>query len=357
MCYIISRIGSFEMNENNREQEKIIINKAKSNSYIGIVELPSMLEDSKKIKINITKKKYKDCIKNFRDVISAEAPNYNLTLFERNIKELCFKEQKLSKLNDGRFDNGGTRQGYLSLPENYIYLNKDDYLHIIFHELFHESSFIYTPDIVFCGFAQCSKTQKIGQALTEGYTSVLTKRYFNYEREGMYFYPVESLLVTMLEEIVGIEKMEELYSKADLYGLKKELVKYNTDQKTIDFIRNCDFISNTIYVCKEENNTKEIQRYLIFAISFLIETFCLKMKNEASNNEISIEEAKKTCVEFADFFDCSFAPLGVNYKFATKAVSEKMIVKIFPESNIIVQNEAQVVSKTKRLIQRFLNKK
>ena len=54
----------------------------------------------------------------------------------------------------------------------------------------------------------------------------------------------------------------------------------------VNRVRNCDFVSNTIYVCKEENNTKEIQRYLMLAISFLIETFCLKMKNYKDMNLI-----------------------------------------------------------------------
>ena len=345
------------MNENNREQEKIIINKAKSNSYIGIVELPSMLEDSKKIKINITKKKYKDCVKKFRDVISKEAPSYNLTLFEKNIKRLFFKEEKQSKLNEGNFNSNDTTYGYLSLPENYIYLTKRNYLLAIFHELFHESSFIITKDRVFFGFAQYAENKIIGQALNEGYTSVLTRRYFNYEYKGMYSYVIESLLVTMLEEIVGVEKMEELYSKADLYGLVKELEKYNTEQKIIDFIRNCDFVSNTIYVCKEENNTKEIQRYLMLAISFLIETFCLKMKNEVLNNETEIREAKETCIKFAEFFDCSFTSLGVDYTFATKAALEKIIVKVFPEDNISIENKKDTISEYKTLIKKFINNK
>ena len=357
MCYIIKRMGKLGMDKNNREQEKIIINKAKSNSYIEIVELPSMLEDSKKTKINITKKKYKDCVKKFRDVISEKAPSYNLTLFEKNIKSLIFKEEKLSKLNEDNFNTNNTTYGYLSLPENYIYITKENYLLAIFHELFHESNFIITKDRVFFGFAQYAKETIIGQAINEGYTSALTRRYFNYENEGIYSYVVESLLVTMLEEIVGREKMEELYSKADLYGLIKELKKYNTEQKIVDFIKNCDFVSNTIYVCKEEKNTKEIQRYLMLAISFLIETFCLKKKKEVLNNETEIGQAKETCIKFAEFFDCSFTSVGVDYEFATKTALEKIIVKIFPENNISIDNEKETVSKHKSLIRKFINNK
>lgn len=345
------------MEKNNIERENLFVNRVKSNNYIEIAQLPSCLGEVRKTKINITKKKYRNYISEFRNTVKTEIPHYDLTLFEKNIKTICFKEEKLEVLDEIEIENGMFTMAGLRLPENYMYLPKKCYSDNIFHELFHESNFIIINNIIYCGFSQHKSNLKVGQAINEGYTNLMKRRYFGSNEIPFYNYELEVLLVTMIEEIVGREKMENLYSRADLYGLVKELTKYNTEEKAINFIRNCDFVCATICVCKEKNNTDEIQRRLIFAISFLIESFCIKVKKMVLDNKIEIGQAKEICTEFAGVFDISFNLNGIVYPFATKTILDKIFVKIFPESNIIVENEAQVVSKTKRLIQRFLNKK
>jgi len=79
-----------------------------------------------------------------------------------------------------------------------------------------------------------------------------------------------SLVMSLVEDIIGREKMEKLYFQGNLYGLVEELKKYSSEKEIRLFIRNVDFYNNLsissryLYFYKDELMTSlnEIGSYL-----------------------------------------------------------------------------------------------
>ena len=141
-----------------------------------------------------------------------------------------------------------------SSPGYYIY-NYDDLNKIeiekqivfpsIYHELFHVSSTNRSSkDIAFSGFCQIRNNLSIGRGLTEGYTELLTQRYFGTNKDEADSYIYLSIIAGYLELMVGKEKMQSLYLNADLLGLITELGKYISEKEIMKFIASTDFLFN-----------------------------------------------------------------------------------------------------------------
>lgn len=117
----------------------------------------------------------------------------------------------------------------------------------IWHELFHLSSGIYDQKnfVEYNGFRQTKYRPlftDIGFGLNEGYTQLLTERYFK-DKELNNDYNLEKIIANNLELLIGQSKMEQLYFKADLYGLVEELKNYIIEEEIYDFIKCVDHIS------------------------------------------------------------------------------------------------------------------
>ena len=118
------------------------------------------------------------------------------------------------------------------------------YENCIYHELFHMASSKFENNIDYSGFEQLKKSFRLGKGINEGYTDLLTYRYFpdGFESNDAYKYAMD--IMQLLEIIVGKEKMQSLYLQADLLGLITELKKYNLESKIMQFISNMDYIIN-----------------------------------------------------------------------------------------------------------------
>lgn len=84
---------------------------------------------------------------------------------------------------------------------------------------------------------------KIGEGINQGYTSLLTERYFGNGENISNFHQYEKSVAEKLEIIIGQEKMENLYFTANLYGLIGELAKYEREEEILNFIQKVDFIN------------------------------------------------------------------------------------------------------------------
>ena len=126
-----------------------------------------------------------------------------------------------------------------------------DYQNTLWHELLHLSSGRWDKEhyAEYNGFRFTKYTKKyrgsdfdIGIGLNEGYTQLLTERYFS-DRKTSTCYAIEKDIAKMLESIVGREKMQKLYFNADLLGLIRELEQYTNDKEIVDFLKTLDFIN------------------------------------------------------------------------------------------------------------------
>lgn len=201
---------------------------------------------------------------NFLSVISFNRDKEDFVNLYRNLSDLQVNIIKRRLIN---YREVGS---YLPIF-NTIVLVEDRNINTINHELFHVASTgIDKNGDVFSGFSQCIRDRAfIGSGIDEGYTELLTNRYF-YKDCVDKFYIFESLVMSLVEDIIGREKMEKLYFQGNLYGLIEELKKYSSEKEIRLFIRNVDFYNNLsissryLYFYKDELMTSlnEIGSYL-----------------------------------------------------------------------------------------------
>ena len=184
---------------------------------------------------NLISMKFGELFSRFTDVILSKFYYVNLTNFYNNLNEIRID------LYDSRTRNKYFHRGifgYYDVKKNAIKLDEDYVSVIIFHELFHMASSVYLNGNYYSGFRQYSSDDytSIGKGLNEGYTQLLTERYFGHNDDFSKVYEYETFIAGKLEEIVGKFKMQELYLSANLYGLIKELNKYVSYEEIINFI-------------------------------------------------------------------------------------------------------------------------
>lgn len=99
----------------------------------------------------------------------------------------------------------------------------------LYHELIHMASTRSIKQKYLTGF---EIPDYLGISLNEGYTEYITQKYFTKGMGYVYSEDQDLFFAKGIENIIGREKMEELFFNADLEGLIKELSKY-TERKNV----------------------------------------------------------------------------------------------------------------------------
>jgi hypothetical protein len=169
---------------------------------------------------------------------------------------------------------------YNLLPYYYIKEN-------LFHELLHVASTIYKIGLICSGFCQKTFNHKIGEGLTEGYTQLLTERLC--EGVKLKTYKEEVRIATNLEEVIGIDKMQDLYFNANLPGLINEIAKYSSKEEATIFIMKIDYVhKNDKHFRTNARYEKNKERYK-YIYNFLLEIYLKKKTKELKENIITEE--------------------------------------------------------------------
>ena len=249
--------------------------------------------------------KIKKSIEEFAKVLIENFPEDSLTNLYNNINELVLRRNPLIlfELCNGCYD---IRKNKISLITSSV----------LKHELFHMASSIPTWNIG--GF----RNNGIGAGLDEGYTEVLTKRYFNTKNIAYVF---ERETMKNLEMIIGKEKMESLYLKADLQGLIREMQKYRTIEEITKFISDLDYICQhaefTLGVKSKyiETPAREVQ-------DFLINAYTAKVKQQVERNELKETDSNKQILDYISL-------VGENYKIGGVKYSSLMTDSLLNRNN------------------------
>ena len=172
------------------------------------------------------------------------------------------------------------------------------------HEFFHMASSFYDKKnkIGFCGFLQLIylKKQALGLGLTEGYTELLTRRYFSNEKiYSSYSYEICMFFSEQLEKIVGKDKMETYYLNADLLGLYKYLLNFDNGSNIVTLI---GLLDNLIKNVSKKNSTK-FERHFELVECYLLKLFINKKQKELDNNIINEETFNNETKEYIASFD------------------------------------------------------
>lgn len=235
-------------------------------------------EDIDKIR---SKKLGNELIK-FRKKLYKKLNNQNLTLLNNNIASLKVKIKYL----DPKIFSLKVSAGTYSVKKNKIKLLSFLKNGVINHELIHMATAFYDKKykIGFCGFQQILfyNGESLGCGLNEGYTQLISKRYFNenndYTTDG---YKICMFFAEKVEEIVGKDRMESFYFNADLMGLYKYLTKFDESSNIYTFIINLDNI-----IKKEDiSNVKNDPEYGLLSC-YLSKWFIKFKQEELSKNTI-----------------------------------------------------------------------
>ena len=249
----------FKLNSNPK-----VINKKLSFDYIdkrvGLVDINDIIPP-KKVKLDreiddsfismINEKLLAKELLKFSRVLVYNFSDEDLVTFYNNMWSLTvckFDELKYNKKNKNRADT----LAYYKVANNTIFVS--DYISTVFHELFHMSTSKRMGIFLFSGFSFHNLKNKlaIGNGINEGYTQLLSERYFDESIKGNYNYLV--YMLTMVENIIGKEKMESLYMSSNLYGLVDELKKYASYKDICRFVTYTDYLLENMYKKNLSNN-------------------------------------------------------------------------------------------------------
>lgn len=237
----------------------------------SIRKKPNLSSEENKVEID------NEYLKHFDKVLKTHININNLKLYNNNVKTLKIEKKRLIKENLFR---KSTVEGYYEHNKNKVIIDKNALVqNVINHELFHMASSANYKKFVYSGFAQHQSKKSFCILFNEGYTDLLSKRYFDTEP----YYIFETLIVEQIENIIGKEKMEECYFNADLYSLIEEMKKYVTEEDINIFFNNLDFYMDYLM----EKNYAEAALILTKIINFIYTIYNNKLDYDLEHHIIN----------------------------------------------------------------------
>ena len=251
---------------------------------------------------NIISYEFSEEIAKFARIMTTNFSSENLVILYNNINDLkiekIYMNEFLEHIKNIIFKRG-TKD--LNVAGYNVFLNRvrieEEYVDIDMpHELFHMASSVYDKEkkILYTGFVQTiiKENRNIGDGINEGYTEWMVAKYYDESiLSDSTSYKYLCNVARNLDEIVGKDKMEKLYLKANLKGLVEELVKYNSYDNVMHFISATDYLYHNLNESRKSKQEKEvITNELKFINKFMIESITKSTALMYSDNEISIED-------------------------------------------------------------------
>lgn len=163
------------------------------------------------------------------------------------------------------------------------------------------SSYSYNGENV-VGFHQ--HNHNIGVGINEGYTDVISKRYFC---KGIVThktaYSYLEAIAKIIELIVGKEKMQEFYFQSDLKGLISELSKYQDESKVKEFIFDLDTHYKVITSTKAEILLAPEQNNILYELYKKTNNFLLELYRNKIDKITNIQDFQKFNDKFSKLID------------------------------------------------------
>ncbi len=188
------------------------------NNLIGIIKeknFPASIKDENVLKRNF--EELNDEIANFYLILSENIP-YAVPNFLDRLSSLdIYISRGDFKEHTGKYHRDENNL-IVSIPWNEKYEVSPEFRETLYHELLHMTSSYIHKNKGVSGFLNEIRAPfyrtNIGSLLNEGYTEILTKRYFKCTDNVYYKKEVE--LARRIEEFIGREEMEKAYFAGDL---------------------------------------------------------------------------------------------------------------------------------------------
>lgn len=261
---------------------------------------------------HITSQKIKDITLEFANLLIEKFPPDYLINFYNNINEVKIEKSIAILLRAciGTYSNLSNKIDVFAIST-------------LYHELFHMASCVNKSILdengsimYFTGFHQHNDiyTFEIGRGLNEGYTELLTQRYFGDKHKLPKTYKHVVNIAEKLEIIIGKDKMESLYFNANLSGLINELKKYSTEDEIAKFISRVDLIMKHSV---SEFRSKKMEQSIKDVYDFLFKTYVKKLKQQYEDGKISLDEFIKQSTEYTRSLGTSAKMKWHKYKYLT----------------------------------------
>lgn len=288
-----------------------------------ILKTPNIIK-KEFIKFKTNDKILDEIINNFTYVLERDIPKENLILFYNNLSTLKVDNRIVLDNIKSTIFNKNVVVGYYLIDENIISIMPigkskilnvctEEYIVIVCHELLHMSSSIVDKEkrISFSGFSQITSNNVLGLALDDAYTEIIAYRYFNLNHEFM-SYDYEIIITTLIEDIIGKDKMTTFYFNANLYDFICELENYNSRANIIKFLNDLD----SIYALRDQNgNYKKYITYYHNEISnFIVKTCQNKLNQDLKNKIITLDEHNKNLDNCLNNLHIAFKKLNISKK-------------------------------------------
>ena len=225
-------------------------------------------------------------IDKFISVITFNFDSVDLNNFYCNIKDIKINDKKpirlplMGSITTGRYDcTDNSIDIYNAEPG------------VIYHELFHMASSRYEDSARYEGFATNDYENYygyIGHGLNEGYTELLTRRYFNTNEELSLAYDYLIYFANLIEMIIGKDNMQKYYLNANLPGLVLYLSKYFSKDTAELLIDNLDYLH--INLDKRFFNKRKVTFAIKNTKEILLAVYINKLTDLYIKKEISKEE-------------------------------------------------------------------
>lgn len=254
---------------------------------------------------------FKSYIVNFIKILEANFDYETLSHLYSNISSLDIKVSLLSNKNIlNKIVAPNVLATYSPGKNKIVFNGKTNVDNSIYHELFHMATSFKTKEFRFVGFSQQflkgNIIEKYGIGICEGYTDLLSNRYF----DKIIAYDIEAEIVEQIENIVGRKVMEKLYLRADLKSLIAELSKYSSLEEINDFINNVDMICLNKYI----NKNKVLMNLTANKIlGFMYNLFMNRYKEDIERDKIYDKTLTKKLIEAQlKYLAILFKKYGIN---------------------------------------------
>lgn len=288
---------------------------------------PELIQEYSSIDIeNLASQRFGEAVIEFAKLVMSKFPSKNLVNFYNNLNELKVAPKKF-ELHNLVFNTN--IEAVYNIKKNQIQVDSNNYTSTIYHELFHMASSTYKDGVYYSGFSQVSLKPGIvnlGKALNEGYTQLLTERYFGNIEGSNGAYEFEVHITDKLEKIVSQEKMEKLYLSADLLGLINELKNYTSEEDIMKFISETDFLiehlaDKKLLPFKKGMITSSLEN----VNEFLFRAYNVKLKRQLDNGTLDMNGFYKNLSKYISSLETSLISIKHIYEFLTPEILQKSL--------------------------------
>jgi len=277
----INSINQFIIRPNKLKME---LKKYSNTDMIKVIDLPDELYEGNDLDVKenvVYQKVYSTFCKFIEDKIHRE----DLDNYYRNFKTLkeynestgyIFNHLRRGYISGGTYNSKENTIDLATTPISELYNS-------ICHELLHASStrLDLKNDVIYSGLSQVqinkkdeSKALVHGIGINEGLTQYYANKFFDPRCQLIPAYSVyeeEQAIARLLEIIIGKEKLQSLYFRADLNGLINELLKYASKEDIYKFIKYTDVLF--YYSSEKQLKFRELDEVKNYINTFLINAY------------------------------------------------------------------------------------